>query len=241
RQSGTTPALGEVYGIEVGAAWWTADPLGTITSERLDRVGSNVDLQSDLTFHATRFRQLHFVLRPTTKFKICLEYSPLAYDASAVLERTITFGGIDFPVSVPVNSSLDWRVWRTGVEYDFFHRSRGFVGVLAEARYTHVKADVMTPGASLIDPASVSIDRTAWLPAIGVVVRGYVLPRLAIDVEYGGSSIPRIKNKYSGHYTDFDVHATFNVSNYFGVQGGWRKVRTFLDVESDTGDVTFQG
>jgi len=235
------PAIGEVYGLEIGASWWTADPLGVITSERLGLIGSDVNFQSDLALSATRFRELHLVVRPTTKFKVRLQYSPLKYDASTILQRDITFSGVVFPISVPVNSSFDWTMLRTGIEYDFLHRSRGFLGVLVEARRTRVDASIMTPGASLVDPAEVSLTRTAWLPAIGVVARGYVMPRLAIDVEYGGSSIPKIKNKYSGHYTDFDVHATFNLTNNFGVQGGWRKVHTFLDIEQDTGDVTFEG
>ena len=212
-----------------------------ISSERLGLVGSDVDFKSDLAFSSSRFRELHFVFRPTTKFKVRLQHSPLKYDASTVLERTINFGGVEFPLTVPVTSSFDWTMLRVGAEYDFVHRSRGFVGVLVEARRTRMEATVMTPGASLVDPATVSIDREAWLPAIGIVVRGYVLPRLAIDVEYGGSKIPKIQDKYSGHYTDFDIHATFSLANSLGVQAGWRKVNTFLDVEEDTGDVTFQG
>ena len=238
---GPTPAIGEVYGVEFGAAWWNAEPVGLISSGRLGLIGSEVDFQSDLNFAATRFRDLRFVLRPSTRLKFRLQYTPIKYAADAVLERTINFSGFVFPVSVPVHSTFDWRVWRAGIEYDFVHRTRGFAGLLVEARHTRMSAGISTTGAGLLGPQSASIARTAVLPAIGFVARGYVVPRVALNFELGGLSLPKFSNVEKAHYSDLDVHGTVNLTNSFGIQAGWRKINTFLTVEQDNGDMTFQG
>src|SRR5262245_49040821 len=101
-RSGPTPAIGEVYGIEVGASWWNAEPVGLISSERLGLIGSQVNFTSDLKFESTRFRDLRLIVRPSKRAKFRLQYTPIEFASDAVFERTITFSGLVFPVTVPV-------------------------------------------------------------------------------------------------------------------------------------------
>jgi hypothetical protein len=44
-----------------------------------------------------------------------------------------------------------------------------------------------------------------------------------------------------GSYTDFDLHATYNINKYVGTQLGWRKTTIFYSTTEDTGDLKFKG
>jgi hypothetical protein len=79
------------------------------------------------------------------------------------------------------------------------------------------------------------------LPAIGGVGRFYIIPEVAINFELTGFNVPDIDPKYEANYFDWDIHGTFNVNDYVGVQVGWRRMTTFLNIEDDTGDTKFQG
>src|SRR4030095_16350365 len=65
---GHEPAIGENYVLEVQYLWWKPDLIGSVTSDRLDLVGSRVDLVGDLGFEGnTGFRDWRFTLKPGRK------------------------------------------------------------------------------------------------------------------------------------------------------------------------------
>ena len=79
------------------------------------------------------------MLRPAKKHKFRFEYTPIKYQAETVLNRDIIFNGIEFPVSIPIESEVIWRAYRFAYEWDFVYRDRGFVGLVLEAKYTDVR------------------------------------------------------------------------------------------------------
>ena len=62
------------------------------------------------------------------------------------LRRSIVFNGNVYSVGLPVQGEFKWDAWRFGYEYDFIYRDRGFLGVIAEAKYTHVSAELDVAG-----------------------------------------------------------------------------------------------
>ena len=66
-----------------------------------------------------------------------------------------------------MNSSLDWKAYRFGYEYDFLYRDRCFVGFVLEAKYTDVEVDLKSP----ID--SECARARAPIPALGGIARVY--------------------------------------------------------------------
>jgi hypothetical protein len=229
-------AVGENYHVEVGGTLWNPDVAGQISSEQFGIIGSNIDFVDDLAFTKTRFKDLRIVLRPTRKAKFRIEYTPIEYTAETTLKRDIIFNGQKFPVSLPISSTFDWKVWRFGYEYDLLYRSRGFVGLLLEGRYTQMNAELNSP---VVDEFTTA---KAPLPALGIVARGYVLPDVALNFELSGFKLPPTWVKgYEANYYDWDIHGTVNVTNNFGLQAGWRRMTTFLSIKSDLGDVKFQG
>jgi hypothetical protein len=229
-------AVGENYHVEVAGTLWNPDVAGQISSEQFGIIGSQIDFVDDLAFQKTRFKDLRIVLRPTRKAKFRIEYTPIEYTAETTLKRDIIFNGQKFPVSLPISSTFDWKVWRFGYEYDVVYRSRGYVGVLLEGRYTQMNAELNSP---VVDEFTTA---KAPLPSIGIVARGYVLPEVALNFELSGFKVPGTwVEGYEANYYDWDIHGTVNVTNNFGLQAGWRRMTTFLSIKKDLGDVKFQG
>jgi hypothetical protein len=173
--------------------------------------------------------------RPGLKHKFRFEYTPIKYEASAVLRRNLIFNGIQFPIAVPVQSEIEWRAYRFAYEYDFFYRDRGFVGLVLEAKYTHVEA-------SLTNAFDTEFIRArAPIPALGVIGRGYVLPNVSITGEFTFFKVPDIDEDYGGHYYDFDLYGTVNFIENVGVQVGYRSFNVVYKVEQDGGDLQLRG
>src|SRR5690606_9193106 len=238
---GMSGAIGEKYWVEVAGSLWNPELLGQISSEQFGLIGTKIDFTDDLGSAATRFRDLRIVLRPTRKAKFRIQYTPIRYEADTSFARTIVFNGVAYPIGVPVESSFDWKVWRFGYEYDFLYRSRGFIGILADVRYTQMNARLAT-NSPAISPRYEEFTRSkAPLPALGIVARVYPLPALAVNFEISGMKVPDVDPDYQGNYVEWDLNGTFNVTNNVGIQMGWRKSTTFLAIEQDLGDLQFNG
>ena len=231
----STRATGEEYWIEVSGGMWKPSVLGIISSEQFGLPGSDISFTNDLGFESTRFADGRLVLRPGKKHKFRIQYTPISYSAESTLSREIVFNGLIYPANVPVHSSFDWKVWRFGYEYDFVYTDRGFFGILIEARYTQMNVALKSPVNDEFSRAK------APLPALGAVARIYPLKNLSITAEASGLRLPDIDEKYAANYLDVDVYGTFNFTHNFGVQGGWRRMNTYLRVEQDRGDIKFQG
>ncbi len=231
-------AIGEAYHIEVSGDLWKPSPALTISSEALGIIGDEINAVDDLGFESTRFKELRVVLRPGKKHKFRFDYIPIKFEAETTLRRDITFNGILYRASLPVNSALDWKAYHFGYEYDFLYHDRWYVGLMLEAKYTDVNVNLNSP----IDSEYASI--AAPIPAIGGVVRVYPLSSVSITGEINGFKLPTSVDKdkrYDGKYLDFNVYGTVNLSANFGAQVGYRKMDVMYKVKKDTGDFTLKG
>ena len=227
-------ATGENYHVEVGAYFWNPTPDISITSESLGIIGSTIDFVNDLGIDQTRFKQLKIVGRPATKHKFRFEYTPITYTARATLTRNLTFNGIRYPISLPVDSELKWKAYRFGYEWDFVYHDRGFVGMLLEAKYTDVEATLT----NALDTEFVHA--RAPIPAIGVIGRAYPVSNISITGEFSAFKLPHIKD-YEGRFYDFDLYGTVNFTDYVGAQVGYRSFSVFYNVDKDQGDLLLKG
>ena len=231
----TKPGMGEKYRVEVLTTWWGSRPSGSVESDRLDRIGSRVDLETDFGFEEQRFREFRVTAKLAKKHKFRFQYTPLVYTADSVLTRDIDFGGETFPVSLPVESELSWKVWRYGYEWDFIHKSRGFLGVLVEARQTKLAAEIR----SLVANAGVTAE--AVIPGIGLVARAYPLPDLAVNFEMSGMKVDGLLEGIEGTNLEYDLSAIINVTGNFAGLVGWRRTNTDLRIDNDSGSLNFKG
>ena len=230
------PATGETYHVEAAFGFWNPTPEIVFSSEQFGIPGSDIDLVEDLDAEKAKFRDFRLVLRPARKHKFRLEFVPIKYEVDTVLRRTIVFNGNSFAVGLPVQGELKWDAWRFGYEYDFIYRDRGFLGFIAEAKYTAVSAELNSPLTSEFAEAK------APIPAIGLIGRGYLLPNLAVTGEFTAFKIPDSEERdYSGRYYDFDLYGTLNFSNNFGVTAGYRRLTLGYTVDEDFGDFRMTG
>lgn len=234
RESSRRP-LGSDFKVEFSGTLWNPTLAGVISSEQFGIIGDQIDFTNDLGYEQTRFGDMRLVLRPGRKTKFRVQYTPIAYEASTEFKRDIVFNGIKFPVAIPVESRFEWKVLRLGFEYDIVSNDRGFVGLLLEGRYTQFKSELSSVLADEFSIVKVP------LPAIGAVGRVYVIPEVSVDFEVSAFKLPDVDPDYQANYYDWNLHGTFNFNDYVGVQVGWRRITTFIDVEQDTGDLKFQG
>jgi hypothetical protein len=237
-QYSTAPSrsVGEEYHIEAALAWWNPAPELIVSSESLGIPGDDVDLVADLGILQKRLREFRLVLRPATKHKFRINYLPIQYSAEAFVQREFVFNGQRYRIGLPVNTEADLTTWRFGYEYDFIYRSRGYVGVLLDVKYTNVDVVLDSP----IGREFTS--QVAPIPTIGIVGRGYVVPNVSITGEVSFFKVPENLAEQldgEGRYLDYDFYGTFNFNRYLGAQFGVRSIDVEYRKDLDAGILNF--
>ena len=230
------PATGESFHIEAAADFWLPTADMSVSSESLGILGSQINFKRDLGMTDSRFRALQLQLRPARSHHFRFEYMPVRYAQSAVLSADLVFNGIRYKFGLPVNSTLDWKTYQFGYQYDFVVKNKGFAGFVLQAKYTDVNVSLQSPIASEFARARVPI------PAIGGIGRLYVMPNVSITGEVSAFKIPdSINVQYNAHYIDIDVYSTLNFTNNIGVKGGYRSRDVGYLVKSDSGTFVMKG
>ena len=231
-------ATGENFRVEIGGYFWNPTPDISIASESLPGIiGDRIDFIEDLGLEKSRFRQLRVVLRPATKHKFRFEFTPINYEQpNGTLRRSVVFNGLLYDIGLPVATTLDWNAYRFTYEYDIIYRDRGFLGILLEAKYTDVRAELI----NIIN--SEFVHARAPIPALGVIGRVYVAPNISITGEFSGFRLPEgIDEDYRARYYDFDLYGTVNFTDHFGAQVGYRSFDVFYRIDQDEGELTLKG
>ncbi len=230
------PAIGERYNFEFSLGMWNPTPSITFSSDQLSIIGTRIDAVKDLGIAQQKFREYRFTLRPAKKHKVLFEYVPIRYAPESVLTRTIVFRGVPYDVGLPVNSSLEWKTYRFGYEYDLIYRDRFFLGVIGDVKYTDVHASIESPLAKEATSAR------APIPGIGGIARAYVAKNVSVTGELTGFKLPdSATSDYSGRDVDFDVYGTVNVNDNVGAQVGYRSMDVAYRVRGDSGTFTLKG
>ena len=228
--------IGESYHVEILGGMWNPTPNITISSDAFGIVGTDIDFATDLGIAPERFGELRLRLRPGRKHRFRIDHVPIRYSAQTVVERRLVFRGIAYDVGVPVNSTVTWNTWRIGYEYDIVHRSRGYFGIIVEAKYTEVEASLNTEVGREFARAR------APIPAIGAVLRIYPLRVLGITAELTGFRLPKsIDENSRGEYVDLDIYGTLNFTETLGAQIGYRSLDLRGVFEQDSARLKLEG
>lgn len=232
----TPPPGGEDYHIELTGLGWRATPVLVINSESLGILGTDVDLVEDLGIESKMLWEAKLVLRPARKHKFRVHYLPMQYLADTVVQREFVFNGLRYQVGLPVTTTANLTTWRVGYEFDFIHRERGYLGFLADLKYTDVDVTLDSPLGSEFTRQG------APVPSFGGTGRVYATPQFSVTGEVTFFKVPEnLAENYDGRYLDFDFYGTFNVNRNFGAQVGYRSIEAFYEVDFDRGDLQFKG
>ena len=165
-----------------------------------------------------------------------MHWLPMRYRQSAVLEREIVFQGISHTIGLPVESSLTWDAWRFGYELDVIVRDRGFLGLIVEAKYTDVRAEL---------DSTIGFEYArarAPVPALGAIGRVYVTRFTPITAEFTAFRLPdNLIQDYSARLVDFDIYGTVNLNRMVGINIGYRSINMDYLFEQDVGDFGVTG
>lgn len=234
--SAPSPAVGETYHVEIGGDFWNPSPLVLVTSESLGIPGTEIDLVRDFGVQKRRFRQFNVILRPARKHKFRLDYTPISYEADAVVERRIVFNGIAYDIGLPVSMAFQWKAWHFGYEYDFLYKDRGFVGLILQAKYTDVRVSLDAAFGQEYARAR------APIPAIGGIGRIYVTSNAALTFEVSGIGLPAtIDEDIKAKYVEYNFYGTVNFNNYVGFKLGYRTFDVDYTFDLDKGDFQLKG
>jgi hypothetical protein len=141
-----------------------------------------------------------------------------------------------YRIGMPVNSSLDWKAYRFGYEYDFLVLPRGFGGFILDFKYTDVHATLDSPLTKEF------VSARAPVPAIGGIFRVYPVRIASITGEVTVFTLPdRVIPDASGRYVDIDFYGTVNFTNHFGTQLGYRSLAIGYAADTDAGDFRLKG
>ena len=230
----TSPA--ENYHVELSAGFWNPSADMQITDTAQGLAGSNIDLKKDLGLVDKKFPEFQLVIKPALKHKIRVQFIPISYAQTATTSRDLAFNGQTYPAGSTISSTLDWKAWRFGYEYDVRSSYRGFLGVIVDVKYTDVGATLTSGGRVGVASAK------APIPALGGIGRLYLASNLSVTAELTGFDLPGswIKTT-SGHYADVDMYAMLNFSDQISVKGGYRKFDVAYTLTNDTGTFKLDG
>ena len=230
------PSVGEDFHIEVTGGLWDPVPAISASSEQFGINGTTIDFGRDLGMVRQRHRELRLTLKPGRRHKLRVQWLPMRYQQNAVLSRRIVFQGIEHTIGLPVSSALTWNAWRFGYELDVIVRERGFVGLILEAKYTDVRAELNSP------LGSEYVRTQAPIPAAGAIARVYVTRFTPITAEFTAFKMPEnLFREYSARLMDFDIYGTVNLTRTVGVNIGYRSIDMSYLFNQDVGDFSVNG
>ena len=213
----------ETTRVELGFATWSPEP--TINLQ-------NIDFSGTLGIEAKRLTDYRVRAGGAHKFRF--SYLPIAYDDSKVIQTSITFQGVTYPVTVPVTYELEWKLYRIGYEWDFVRFNYGFVGLVAEVKYNKVLATLSAPSVG-----AEATEANVPVPTIGGIARGYLGQYLSVTGEFTGLKLTR--DEFRGRFYDLDIYAQLNLVKQLAIQAGYRSLDVDYLADGDNGTLTFDG
>jgi hypothetical protein len=235
-------APGEQYHVELSLRFWTPTPQLQLSTGSLASLGVGaVDFVQEFGLANERFREYAVTSKAGRKHKLHYSSIPVKYSAETLISRTLQFGSLTVPISVPASTTFDWRLRRYGYEWDFVARDRGYVGLLTEVKDNKLNASVAAGPFG-----SEALDVHVWVPTVGAAARVYPHRMVSISSDFGVEitrfkGFDRLKNDWDGKYVDFDLYGTVNFGRNVGVLAGYRSILVDYTSSSDTANMRLKG
>jgi len=235
-------APGEQFHVEFSLRFWTPNPELQLSTGSLASLGVGaVDFVQEFGLLNERFIEYAVTSKPGRKHKVHYSSIPINYSADVTVSRTLQFGGLTVPISIPASTDFEWRLRRYGYEWDFIAADRGYVGLLTEVKDNKLSASV-----SAGPFGSEDLDLRVWIPTVGVAARAYPHRLFSISGDFGVEvtrfkGFDRLKTDWDGKYMDFDVYGTMNFGRTVAAQAGYRSLLVDYTSSSDTAHLRLKG
>lgn len=233
--------------LSAGVAGWAAPAAGQASDDRIwveisgytpsidtevridtadGRLGTSIHFEDDLDFDDRKTLPAALIgIRLGSGFSLTAEYFSLSRDATAGLQREITFGDVTFPVSASVTGEFNTDIYRLAANYAVFRRANLDAGISVGVHATDVEVSI--EGEGRVGNSGLRFERRsqsllAPMPTVGVFANINALPRLGFGgrVDYFSLGV----GKYDAKLLNAQVSAMYRIHRNVGLGLGYRHV-----------------
>jgi len=224
----------EMIGVKAG--FITLDAGGDIAVSTAGIGGTNVDVDTVLNLERA-YRGTGEIYLQLGDFRASASYLPLKFTGNAALTVPVTFNGVTFPVTTPVESSLEAEIIDLGLTYFLLNfddlPSRLQIGVETAVKIVVAEASIQSLAPA--PAASASTSETIPIPTIGLRGRIALGDFLGLTGRVGGLA-------YSGnHFIDSEIQVEFSPLPNVGAFAGYRYIKLKVDESGVFVDTHFDG
>ena len=229
-----TPAFA-LPGMDVGVRgyYWFPDLTAKVQTFTPPDPDTMIDAKGDLGVKDDEFPSGELSVR-FGRVHLRLGYTPVSYDGSKALTRSIVFEGQSYPVGDNIVSALDVTMLDGDVQIDLLRPdlvAASFnLGLIVKVKYVDGTVEIKGTG------ATDTKDFKAPIPMVGLGAGAGVLKNvLRADARVTGIA-------YSGnHLYEGDVFASFAPFPFFRIQGGYRYVDMKVDEDDIVAELKMKG
>jgi hypothetical protein len=196
------------------------------TRIRVDQngVGTEIDARRDLGMSDTNFPQGTAILRLSRGF-LRFDYTPIDYTADEVVNRTIIFRGMPYPVSTRVISELEVKHLQLSWAYQFIrvHGNVFRIGPMLQTDGFLMRGSLAAPnvGAGFQQQATLN----AGLPTIGLAMS--IQPYRAVEIH---AQVSGMEAGSYGYFVGSDSGVTFRAWKHLLLTAGYRTLNLQVEV-----------
>ncbi len=222
-------------GLEAGvrAYYWFPDLSAKIQTFTPPVTGTKFDAKDDLGVKDENFPSGEAFVR-FGRVHLRVGYTPVSYDGSKAVTRTIVFNGRTYSIGDNVVSALDVKMLDGDVQIDLLRPdivAASFnLGLIVKVKYVDGTVELASAG------VRETKDFKAPIPMVGLAAGvGLLKNALRADARVTGVA-------YSGnHLYEGDVFASFVPFPFFRIQGGYRLVDLKVDKDDIVAELKMKG
>ncbi len=223
-----------LLGIEAGIGYWSESPSGNLAYKPVTST-DYLDLKNDLNLgDKSQIVARVKVTLPPVLPDIYFMATPMSFEGSNTLNRTIKFGDQTFSGTIPVSSKLTLDHYDLALYYPIPGLKTATLGVLnielgLDARQTNFEG-TLTQGAVTSSKKS-----TFYVPMIYAGIQVQPISALSIEAEI------RWISEGSNHYSDYIGRLKVMPFGPLFISGGYRAEEVKVDENDVKTDVKFSG
>jgi len=221
--------IGEEFHVELQIGGWVTMPStvlysdtesltttvnGTSTTTTVN--GTLIDFKNALGLKNQVFPEGHITVRLAPKHKMRGEYMPLFYKQTTVIGADFKFNGQTYLAGQTVESTMHWKEWYVGYEFDPLVIDRAYIGGIVAVSSLNLSG--ATANAAQSGTASVNI----IMPVLGVSGRFYASGRVSVTGDFLVFDLPGSATSTHGHIVNAGGYVTYNINKHVGAQLGYR-------------------
>ncbi len=223
------------FGLEAGVGYWRQSPSGTMEYKPLTGTTGNVDLKNDLNLgdKSQAFVRVKAEL-PLVLPNLYFMATPMSFDGSGRLNRTISFGGEPFTVGTDVQSKLTLDHYDLALYYPIPLLKTATLGLLNVELGLNAR-QINFDGRITSSTTSASKKITIYVPMIYAGIQVKPISALSIEGEIRGISYG------SSSYYDYIGRLKIMPVGPLFISGGYRAEQAKIDQSDVKTDVKFSG